>query len=99
MPAEQIKAILGGQSEILEQQTRMLETMRKQQDIIADVVLGTAHENYDGEIVRKGGLADALNGAGFRVKLPWGKILVVVTTLITVAGTIVVAFIETRGGG
>lgn len=98
MPAEQIKGILDGQSRILEGQTELLETMERQQSIIADVVLGERHETYDGEIERKGGLADALNGTGFKVKIPWAKVLVVVTTIITVAGTIIVAIIQTRGG-
>ena len=99
MPAEQIKKILDAQTEILGNQTEMLGTMRKQQEIIADVVLGEKHETYDGEIERKGGLADALNGTGFKVNIPWGKIIALITAIVVTGGTIIVAVIEASGKG
>jgi hypothetical protein len=90
MPSEVVKEILDGQTELL-------TTMQKQQNIMADVVLGQAEETYDGEVVRSGGIAhivEQYNGKGFKIQIPWGKIITLVSTIVTVVGAIVVAVIE-----
>jgi len=69
--------------------------LHTRQEMIADVVLGEPHENYDGEIERRGGLkemAKQSQNGGLRVKIPavvWVAIVtqtgLLLTTLIVVA--------------
>lgn len=88
---------------ILDAQTQMLETMKAQQEVMADVVLGERKRDYDGNIVRQGGLQqiiESYNGTGgVRVQIPWVKLTGVITAVITVIGGIAVAIIEVSGGG
>lgn len=79
--------------------TAKTDMMTSQQDILAEVVLGRPERDIDGQIVRMGGMAEIVhdyhNGGkrGIKTQLPdyfWTKLIF---TLMTVASTIIAAFI------
>lgn len=57
---------------------------------LATVVLGEKHRNFDGAIVRQGGL---INDSGFQFKLPWPQLWTLVGTIFMATATVVAAII------
>ena len=77
------------------------ETLRlaHQVDLVANVVLGIPTTNFDGEIVRTGGmqaLVTAYANGGMRMRTPWW-LKVLVPAMITAIGGVVVALIGLIG--
>lgn len=75
------------------------ETMFSQHNMLADLLLGRPERDFDGEIVRTGGIKEIVESyshgsKGFRVAIPWAKLASVTTASITTAGLIIVAIIE-----
>src|SRR5688572_22478273 len=71
----QIDTMVGAHSELLEQH-----------NLIVSVVLGEASRDVDGQIVRKGGIAQVLeeykSAHGFRVTIPWSQLGPILVALI-----------------
>lgn len=84
---------------ILSAQTRMLEQMAEQQEIMAEVVLGEKKQDFDGNVYREGGIksiVERVNGNPL-FDIPWSKVLAFLTTIIVSATGIIIAIIETGG--
>lgn len=74
---------------------------RQELDILADVVLGRKYVTYDGEIERRGGMkamVEAYENGGLAVNVPWGKIISLVTAMVTSVGASILALIESGPG-
>lgn len=75
------------------------ETMLAQHTMLADLLLGKPERDFDGEIIRTGGIREIVESystgsKGFRVSIPWAKLSTVVVASITTSGLIIVALIE-----
>lgn len=75
-----------------------IDTMSKQINYMADVVLGEPRESFDGTVTRNGGMKklvqDHQNG-GFKMKVPKWLVTILVAIIITI-GTIGAAVIESN---
>ena len=67
--------------------------IRQQLHDLADVVLGEKTVNFDGEVERKGGLKDAIDGNRVRFALPWPQVWTLIGVIITAAGGVIAAII------
>ena len=77
------------------------ERVEEAQNVLANVVLGEPHLDIDGQIQRRGGMAEIVEDythghKGFKVQLPWFRIVV---ALIGAVGTIVAAIIVASPAG